>query len=203
MQTRLCPSLMEGSSGRKSGTRSELDRLLPEVYETLYRIASGYLSRERSDHILETSALVHEAYLRLAGQENICWHNHDQILGLAARMMRRILVDHARCLHLAKYGGGANRVSLDRALTKPEEPVPGVTLLRECLASLAVIHPQLARIVELRYFTGLTTQEIADALDLSTATVTRRWRRARSWLLRELTRSRCCQDRTSFVQAMG
>lgn len=205
MQARLCSNIGEDDPERGvfAENKKMLDRLLLDAYNALYRIASGYLRRERSGHTLENAALVHEAYLRLVRQKSIRWCNRDQLLGLASRMMRRILVDHARGLQFAKHGGRANRVSLEEALAVPGSPGPGVEMLWECLASLAAIEPQQARIVELRYFDGLTAREIADRLDLSTATVTRRWHMARCWLFHELTGKVSPQTRTTVVHGAG
>ncbi len=190
------------------GNKKKLDSLLPVMYDALHRMASSYLRRERSGHNMETAALVHDAYLRLVEQKQVCWNNGDQLLGLASRMMRCILVDHVRSLYRAKHGGGTTRVPLDEALTVPDScgagvNSPWVEALGECLASLAAIEPQQARIVELRYFGGLTTSEIANVLDLSTATVTRRWRMARSWLFHELTGKVGHEGRATAVQGVG
>lgn len=162
------------------------DELMDAVYDELRRLARGYLRRERSDHTLEPTALVHEAYLRLIDQNAVAWQGRAQFFGLAAQMMRRILIDHARRHRYAKRGGDRVRVPLEEI-----EPLAGgrpaeLLALDEALTALARIDPRRAKIVELRYFGGLQVQEIARMLELSTATVNRQWRAARAWLFMEL-----------------
>jgi RNA polymerase sigma factor (TIGR02999 family) len=160
---------------------------LPQVYDELRSLASSYLRRESSGHTLETGALVHEAFLRLVDQERVQWQNRAQFFGIAAQMMRRILVDHARSHLYLKRGGGERKLSLDEALTLSAERAPELVALDEALQDLDTIAPQAARIVELRFFAGLTSEEIAHVLGVSVPTVTRGWRMARAWLYRHLS----------------
>lgn len=169
------------------GDQEALAALLPQVYDELRSLASSYLRRESSGHTLETGALVHEAFLRLVDQERVQWQNRAQFFGVAAQMMRRILVDHARSHLYLKRGSGARKLSLDEALTFSAERAPELVALDEALAELDKIAPQKARIVELRFFAGLTSAEIAQVLGVSVPTVSRGWRMARAWLYRYLS----------------
>jgi RNA polymerase sigma-70 factor (ECF subfamily) len=171
------------------GNKEALGRLMPLVYQELRRLAAHYLEAERGGHTLQPTALVHEAYLRLVDQDRADWQNHSQFFGVAARLMRRILVDYARARATAKRGGSAVRVDaadveLGLAAARSEE-ILGVN---EALDHLAGLDPQQARIVELRYFAGLTVEETADALNISTRTVRREWAMAAAWLRAELAR---------------
>jgi len=168
------------------GDQEALGTLLPRVYDELRRLASVYLRRERSGHTLDTGALVNEAYLRLIDQDRVAWQNRAHFFGLAAQMMRRVLVDHARRHLYAKRGSGTPRLSLDEALTPAPERAPELVALDEALEELEEIAPRNARIVELRFFGGLTAEEIAEIHDVSAPTVTRGWRMARAWLYRRL-----------------
>jgi RNA polymerase sigma factor (TIGR02999 family) len=170
-----------------NGDQAALDRLTPLVYQELRRMASRQLHRERADHTLQTTALVHEAYLRLVDQRRVNWRNSAHFAALAAQMMRRILIDHARKHRYAKRGGGAARVSLEDAPEIGVSDEPDVLEVDEALNQLAEVEPDLARIVELRYFGGLTSDQIAEVVGVSVPTVTRRWRMARAWLYRYLT----------------
>lgn len=164
-----------------------LDHLMPEAYSELREIAQGLLKRERSGHTLDATALVHEAYLKLAGQQNAKWGNRAQVLGVAARAIRHVLVDHARGKAREKRGGSRKRVTLS-GLPDSSTPLPVDLLdLDEALERLAAIDERDAHIVELRYFAGLELQEIADVLELSERTVRRQWSYAKSWLFRELS----------------
>jgi RNA polymerase sigma-70 factor (ECF subfamily) len=163
------------------------DELLPLVYEDLRRRAAAYLRRERADHTLEPAALVHEAYLRLVGQERVAWQNRAHFFGVAAQMMRRILVDHARGQHRGKRSGAAVRVTLDDAVGRVEPPDCELLLLDQALAELTAVDPRQGQLVELRYFGGLTEHEIAEVLAVSRSTVTREWQTARAWLYRRIT----------------
>jgi RNA polymerase sigma factor (TIGR02999 family) len=175
------------------GDARALDRLLPLVYAELRRIASKQLRGERQEHTLAPTALVHELYLRLVDQRRSTWENRAQFFGLAAQLMRRILVDHARTQHAAKRGGSVTRMSLDEL---PEEShaesdaagpaAADVLAIDEALERLASLDGDQARIVELRFFTGLTVEETAHVLKRSPRTVKREWRLARAWLYREL-----------------
>jgi len=168
------------------GDREALERLLPAVYGELKRLAASYLRSERPDHTLQPTALVHEAYLRLQGQRSVVWSNRAHFYGIAARIMRRILVDHARRRGAAKRDGAALRVTLVDADAGADDRAPELIALDSALTTLEELDPQQARIVELRFFGGLTVEETADAAGISTATVKREWRTARAWLRREI-----------------
>lgn len=175
-----------------AGDADALDRLLPLVYGELHRIAANQLRRERADHTLGPTALVHELYVRLVDQRRTSWQNRAHFFGLAAHLMRRILVDHARAQQAEKRGGLVTRVSLDAALEdgRQQPGAPGVAAdvlaIDEALERLAAIDPDQARLVELRFFAGLSTEETAHVLNRSPRTVKRAWRLARAWLYREL-----------------
>ena len=173
----------------RNGDQEALDQLMPLVYEELRRMANHYMRNERKGHTLQTSALVNEAYLRLVDHENIDWQNRSHFFGLAAQAMRRILVDHARSRNYQKRGGNAERVSLDEAANFAEERATELIALDDALQDLAKLDPRKSRIVEMRYFGGLTGEETAEVLGISTATVARDWETAKAWLLRELSRT--------------
>lgn len=168
------------------GNKEALDRLVPIVYEELRRQASRYLRRERAGHSLQTTALIHEAYIRLVDQRNVHWQNRAHFYGIAAQLMRRILVDHARTRTRAKRGGSGIRVSLDEATTITTSKDVDIVALDEALGRLAEIDQQQSRIVELRFFSGLNVEETAEVLRISPATVKREWRMAKAWLHREI-----------------
>jgi RNA polymerase sigma factor (TIGR02999 family) len=168
-----------------SGDKQAFDRLLPLVYEELRRVASRQLWAERRDHTLQVTALVNEAYLRLAGQDRTRWADHRQFLLIAATMMRRVLVDHARRQAADKRPPADARLSID-GLDVAADSDTDVLALDAALTRLAVLDPRQAEVVELRYFTGLDIEETARTLGLSVSTVTREWRMARAWLRREL-----------------
>jgi RNA polymerase sigma factor (TIGR02999 family) len=169
-----------------SGSESARDELIGVVYDELRRLANGYLRGERSDHTLQPTALVHEAYLRLIGQDAVRWRNRDHFIAVAATMMRRVLVDHARGHNRDKRGGGAIKLSLADAdhFTRSEEV--DFVALDIVLEKLAKDYPQESQIVELRFFGGLSISETARVLKISESTVERDWRFARAWLLREM-----------------
>jgi RNA polymerase sigma factor (TIGR02999 family) len=171
-----------------NGDKAALDQLMPVVYAELHRLASSYLSRERSDHTLQPTALVNEAYLRLIKQNRIAWENRAQFFGIAAQMMRRVLVNHARDRHADKRGGHALRVSLDDAISFFEERDVNLVALDDALNALAELDEQQSRVVEMRFFGGLTIEEIAGQLNISPATVKRDWSTAKLWLLREISK---------------
>ena len=168
------------------GDQASLDKLLPVVYQELRRLAQHYVKQERPDHTLQATALVHEAYLKLIDTKSVAWQNRAHFFAVAAQVMRHILVDMARQRRAQKRGGG-QKVSLDEALGLPDEE-GGVDLvaLDEALDRLAEVDPQQSRIVELRYFGGLSVEETAEALGVSPTTVKREWRVARAWLKREI-----------------
>ncbi len=169
------------------GKREALDELLPLVYEELRRQAANYLRRERPDHTLQTTALIHEAYLRLIDQREVNWQSRAHFFAISAQAMRRILVDYARTKHREKRGGDALKLPLEEAALLPlEEKSVDLMELDEALTRLGEIDEEKARIVELRYFSGLSTEETAAVLRVSTRTVERGWTMAKAWLLREL-----------------
>lgn len=170
------------------GDARALDELLPLVYTELHRLAEHYLRGERPDHTLQPTALVHEAYLRLIEQENVTWQNRAHFVGVAARVMRRILVDHAVRRKTEKRGGGWRKVSLDEAIDFFERRDVNLTALEAALQKLEELDERQSRIVELRFFGGLTVEETAEALSVSQATVYREWSVAKMWLHRELER---------------
>ena len=171
-----------------AGDAAAADQLIPVVYEELRRQASRYLARERPDHTLQPTALVNEAYLRLAEQRRVRWEHRGQFFAVAATVMRRLLVDHAR-QHGASKRGAACTIPLDDGEVIAIAPTPDVDVLalNDALTELAEIDPLRMRLIELRFFAGLTTEEAADALGVSSATVTRGWRLARAWLHARLT----------------
>jgi RNA polymerase sigma-70 factor (ECF subfamily) len=162
--------------------KQALDQMLPVVYGELHRLAVHYLSREESGHTLQPTALVHEAYLRLIDQRRVDWQNRAQFFGIAAGMMRRILVNHARDRVAGKRGGGAERVSLSLVQAPSGRPDVDLIALEEALERLAELDPRKGRVVELKFFGGLTTEEVAEVLQVSGATVEREWSFARAWL---------------------
>ncbi|HEX7999682.1 MAG TPA: sigma-70 family RNA polymerase sigma factor [Pyrinomonadaceae bacterium] len=170
-----------------NGDRTALDELLPLVYDELRRLADRYLRRERSDHTLQATALVNEAYLRLVDQ-NVPWQNRAHFFGVAAEMMRRILVDHARSHQAQKRGSGGIKLSLDEAINMSDERAADLISLDEALNALAEFDPQKSRIVELRFFAGLSIEETAKVLGIGTATVIRQWRMAKAWLYHEVSK---------------
>jgi RNA polymerase sigma-70 factor, ECF subfamily len=173
-----------GDAQGKSG--QSLAELTPTLYSELRRLAAHYMRGERSYHTLQTTALVHEAYLRLAEQREVRWENRAQFLGIAAQLMRRILVDYSRRHHAAKRGSGITRVFLHEAAAVSEQRAADVLALDDLLTKFAKIDPEQARLVELRFFAGLTIEEAAEALRSSPATVKRNWSAAKAWLAREL-----------------
>jgi RNA polymerase sigma factor (TIGR02999 family) len=172
-----------------AGNRAALDALTPLVYDELRRLAGHYLRRERPDHTLQSTALVHEAYMRLIDQRNVRWQNRAQFFGLAAELIRRILVDHARAKQAAKRGGKAVKLTLDEALDASVGRDLDLVRLDDSLKALAEVDAQQGRIVELRYFAGLTIEETAEALDISPATVKRDWVVAKAWLRRQMDKT--------------
>lgn len=167
------------------GDPRALDALLPLVYDELRRLARSYLHRERSDHTLQSTALVHEAYLRLVDQ-NVSWQNRAHFFGIAGQMMRRILVDHARGRNSAKRGEGVCKVTLDEEAAGSAQRNLDVIALDEALTNLARLDPQQSRIVELRFFAGLSIEDTSEVLKISPATVKRDWAMAKAWLFREM-----------------
>ena len=169
-----------------NGNQAALDRLTPLVYEELHRLAHQHMSRERRDHTLQTSALVNEAYLRLIDQRNVHWQNRAHFFSIASRLMRRILVDHARAHQYAKRGGGTHRVSLDEAAFVSHERASELVALDDALTSLAAIDQRKCQVVELRFFGGMSVEETAAALGVSPITIKRDWSTAKAWLHRAI-----------------
>ena len=170
------------------GDQAALERLMPLVYSELRRLASNYLRRERIGHTLQPTALVNEAYLKLVDQRNARWQNRAQFFGIAAQLMRRILVDHARQNHAAKRGGSEKqRLSITSAEGFVKKSEVDLLALNEALDQLSKIDPQQGRIVELKFFGGLSIEETAEVLGIGHATVERDWKMARAWLRRQLS----------------
>ena len=170
-----------------NGDQAALEKLMPLVYNELRRLASNYLRRERASHTLQPTALVNEAYLKLVDQKNAKWQNRAQFFGISAQLMRRILVDHARQHQAAKRGGSnQQRLSITSAQQFAKQPAVDLLALNEALDELATMDPQQGRIVELKFFGGLSIDETAEVLGVSHATVERDWKMARAWLRRQL-----------------
>jgi RNA polymerase sigma factor (TIGR02999 family) len=171
------------------GNDKAVAHLVVSLYSELRSLASRYLQRERREHTLQTTALVHEAYLRLADQREVQWKNREQFLGVAAQLMRRILVDHSRGRDAKKRGRGFERVFLEEAAGIPKEKAADVIALDEALTRLAEFDPQQAQLVELRFFGGLSIEESAGVMGVSRTTLKRNWNVAKAWLARELRES--------------
>ena len=172
-----------------NGDSGAFEQLMPLVYGELRRMARRYMGQQPSSHTLQATALIHEAYLRLAGQEKKRWENRAHFFGVAAQAMRHILVDYARARNTGKRGGEAHTVSLEEAAIVSKERAAELVALDDALAELARLSPRQARVVELRYFGGLSVEETAEVLKVSVDTVTRDWRQAKAWLHRELNKT--------------
>ena len=182
--TQEVSSLLRAWSG---GDESALDRLMPLVYDELRRLAHRYMTRERAgDHTLQTTALVNEAYLRLIDADQVQWQDRAHFFAISAKLMRRILVDFARSRGYQKRGGKVHKVALDEALLVSPEPDPDLVRLDDALTALAEFDPRKARVVELRYFGGLSVEEAAEVMKIAPITVMRDWNMAKLWLLKEL-----------------
>ncbi|MBC7927352.1 MAG: sigma-70 family RNA polymerase sigma factor [Bryobacteraceae bacterium] len=186
-----------------NGDQSALEQLTPLVYGELRRLAGRYLRKERPDHTLQSTALVHEAFIRMVDQRSVRWQNRAHFFGVAAQMIRRILVDHARSRYASKRGSGAPRLSLDEAIALPDRKDMDLVALDDALNSLAKVDPQQARIVELRFFTGLTVEETAEVLGISPATVKRDWVTAKAWLYRDISRATASPSAATAVEDAG
>jgi RNA polymerase sigma factor (TIGR02999 family) len=169
------------------GDQTAFHELMPLVHDELRRLARRRMGRERADHTLQATALVNEVYLRLVDVKRMQWQNRAHFFAMAATMMRRILVESARARMFQKRGGGAEKVSLDEALVVSAQPNPDLVALDEALSALSEVDPRKGQVVEMRYFGGLSVEETAEALLVSTGTVMRDWRLAKVWLLRELS----------------
>jgi RNA polymerase sigma-70 factor, ECF subfamily len=181
-ESELARLLAEASAGK----REALEALLPLVYDELRRQAAAYMRRERPGHTIQATALVHEAYLRLMKEPNTRWQNRAHFCAIAAHSMRQILVERARARHRLKRAGDQQRITLSDAMTAPASDAVDVEALDEALTRLSAMDPDLARLVEMRFFGGLTIEETADVMGVSPATVKRSWATARAWLRREL-----------------
>jgi RNA polymerase sigma factor (TIGR02999 family) len=168
------------------GDDGALEQLMPLVEAELRRLARTYMSRERGGHTLQPTALVNEAFIRLTDARQVRWQDRAHFLGISARLMRRVLVDHARSRGYQKRGGGARQVPLDEALVVSPEPTLDLVALDRALEALAAVDARKSEVIELRFFGGLSVEETADVLHVSTDTVKRDWRLAKLWLLREL-----------------
>lgn len=175
-----------------NGDQAALDKLTPLVYRELHRLARSYMVRERPGHTLQTSALVNEAYIRLIDWKNIHWENRAHFFAVSAQIMRRILVDFARSRDYAKRGGGTRQVALDEAAMVAGGRPADLIALDEAMNVLAELDQRQSRVVELRFFGGLSLEEIAEVLEVSVGTVRRDWSLARAWLHRELSRAQEC-----------
>ena len=171
----------------RDGDVTALDRLMPLVYQELRRLARYYMRRERPGHTLQTGALVNEAYLRLVDHKGMRWQNRAHFYAVASQAMRRILVDHARAHHYAKRGGGNQLLELDEAAAVFQRQATELVALDDALTDLAVIDPRKSQIVEMRYFGGMSVEETAGVLGVSSVTVMREWRTAKAWLLRAIS----------------
>jgi RNA polymerase sigma-70 factor (ECF subfamily) len=169
----------------KKGNEAAAEKLLPLVYQELHRLARSYMRRERPEHTLQPTALINEAYLRLA-HDNIDWQSRQHFIGVAANVMRRVLVDHARAHNAAMRGGELERVELDEGLALSQERSQEMLALHEALSHLEAVNPRQAKVVELRYFAGLSVEEIAGILEMSPRSVKRDWALARIWLFKEI-----------------
>jgi len=177
-----------------NGSNDAPARLMPFVYDELRRLAASYLRRERSDHTLQPTALVHEAYMRLVDQSRVQWQNRAHFYSIAAQMMRRILIDHARAHASDKRGGHERRLSLDEAAILPQERAADLIALDDALKQLAATDERKSRVVELRFFGGLSVKETAEVLGVHPATVERDWTVAKAWLYRELSAGNTAQE---------
>jgi len=172
-----------------NGDQAALEKLMPAVYQELRRMADHYLRGEQPGHSLQPTALVHEAYLRLIDQTKVEWHNRAHFFGVAAQMMRRILIDHAKAKHRVKRGGVAPKISLDETVGLSHERAAELVALDDALQLLSEVDARKSRIVELRYFGGLTVEETAQVLGVSDKTVMRDWKLAKAWLYDEINRA--------------
>lgn len=170
----------------RDGDKAALDRLMPLVYDELRRIAHRYVQRERAGHTLQTSALVNEAYLRLAGQQDVSWQNRAHFFAVTAQTMRHLLIDHARRRRYAKHGGELQQVPIDDASQMSMQRATELIALEEALDELATLDQRKSRVVELRYFGGLSLEETAEVMNVSLMTVRRDWRAAKAWLYRRI-----------------
>jgi RNA polymerase sigma-70 factor (ECF subfamily) len=169
-----------------NGDKEAINQLIPLIYSELHRLAARYMRRENAGHTLQTTALVNEAYCKLVDQKNVQWQNRAHFFGIAAQAMRRILVDHARSRSRLKRGGDAKKISLDESALIPQPEVKELISLDDALTRLAQFDPQKSRIVEMKFFGGLSMEEIAEVEKVSKSTIEREWRKAKAWLYHEI-----------------
>lgn len=177
------------------------NELLPAAYKELRKLAAYFLRQERPNHTLQPTALVHEAYLRLIKQKDICWQNREQFFAIAAQMMRRILVDYAKSQHRLKRGGDQANLSLQEVAEVTQEQVADLIALNDALTLLATLYPRKAQVVELRYFGGLSVEETAEVLNISDKTVMRDWSFAKAWLYQAIKKDQSCAANQPFLVA--
>jgi len=190
MSAGSAPDVTQLLANWSQGDQSALEQLMPLVYGELRRLAGAYLRRERSNHTLQSTALVHEAFMRLVQQQDVQWRNRAHFYAIAAQMIRRILVDYARSQHAEKRGSGAIKLALDEAMAVPQTGADIALLgLNDALDRLAELDERQGKIVELRFFAGLSIEETAEVMHLSPASIKREWQTARAWLFREMTRT--------------
>ena len=171
-----------------NGDQEAFQLLMPIVYAELRRMAHGYMSRQETGHTLQTTALVHEAYFKLAGESDKQWQNKTHFFAVAAKAMRHVLVDYARSQQAAKRGGGQNLIPLDEAQIPPPDRIRDLVELDDALTGLSALNPRQAEVVEMRFFGGLSVEETAQTLNVSPETVMRDWRAAKAWLYQQLSR---------------
>ena len=186
MSSDLPPDVTQILKDWSGGDAAAPEKLMPLVYEELRRLARNYIARERADHTLQATALVHEAYLRMVDEKRVSWQNRAHFYGMAARLMRRILVDHARAHNAAKRGGLEQKLILDEARDLPTKNAVELVALDGALENFAHTYPRKSEVVELKFFGGLDTKEISEVLQVSEKTVLRDWNFAKLWLCREL-----------------
>ena len=190
MSAGSAPDVTQLLANWSKGDQAALEQLMPLVYGELRRLAGAYLRRERSNHTLQSTALVHEAFMRLVQQQDVQWRNRAHFYAIAAQMIRRILVDYARSQHAEKRGSGAIKLALDEAMAVPQTGADIDLLgLNDALDRLAELDERQGKIVELRFFAGLSIEETAEVMHLSPASIKREWQTARAWLFREMTRT--------------
>ena len=195
MQAQTSKEITQLLTAWSEGDQSALHQLAPLIHSELHRLAHHYMRRERPGHLLQTSALVNEAYVRLIDWKNVRWQNRAHFFAVAAQMMRRILVDFARENRNLKRGGGALQISLSEAASFVMHDNTDLVALDDALSALAQVDPRKVRVVEMRFFAGLSVEEIADVLKVSKETVMRDWRLAKVWLLRELDGEAVARER--------
>jgi len=179
----------------RNGDQSALDQLMPLVYSELHRMATRYMNQQKRDHTLQTTALIHEAFIRLVGNSGKKWENRAQFFGVAAKAMRHVLIDHARASHAAKRGGERHAIPLDEAILISDERMADFVALDDALTDLAKLNPRQSEVIELRYFGGLSVEETAQILKTSPETVMRDWRAAKAWLYRELSHAKASEEK--------